>query len=155
MKNVFSNNFAVRYDPVKQRLSLWSVEPREGKLVEFKLQTLRGMGFAEAAKWIGETLLLLTPEPRAVFLPETKESRPPIQFIDEVIDSMEKRASNSADDLYELSMLYVVRSRITANKGDLIRADALLRNAGALGSKAALESLREDWPELMEKWGDA
>src|SRR5258705_10885799 len=101
-------------------------EPGQETLGRLKLQTLRQMGFAAAAKWVGETLLLLMPEPRAVFLPETKDSEVPIQFIDGLIDSTEKHGGRSADDLYDLAMRHLGRSKLTPSTEILVRVDSSL-----------------------------
>jgi hypothetical protein len=113
------------------------------------LATLKDMGLSEAAKWIGQLFLFFIPEICAVFLPQTKAPRPPVEFIDELIDAFAQQKSKSADDLFQLATLHLVRSRFSASEDDLLRSDSVLREAAKAGSQAASNALASDWSEVI------
>jgi hypothetical protein len=155
MISVLSNQFTVTYDPVRQVLSVSrnerAAQPQE--LLTFTLQTLRDLGWPGASRWVGEALLLLVPETRAVFLPETKDDEVPSAFLDKAIADLAHRLGDTqqADDTYTLSMLYLVRARLMKSQTDLKQADRLLRRAAAAGCAVAARALQESWSTAMAK----
>jgi hypothetical protein len=67
--NIFSNSFAIEYDEVRDAVLIWHPDrqlfPRP--LVEIRNETLQGMSFDEASRFIGSRLLLLMPALREMF----------------------------------------------------------------------------------------
>ena len=154
MISVLTNEFAVTYDPVCQVLSV-SKDCESGQrreLLTFTLQTLRDLGWPGASRWIGEALLLLVPETRAIFLPETKDDEVPSLFLDKAINELTNQgAEDRADDAYTLCLLYLVRARLMKSLPDLKNADRLLRQAAAAGCVAATRTFQESWAAAMRK----
>lgn len=151
MADIFSDTLCIQYDPILQRLTILKGEDRQLKLFDYKLETLKGMGFEQASKFLGEGLLLLIPECRAIFLPETRDASSPIGFISKCISILEREQRKSADQFFELSKLYLIRSRLSSENADLVHADKLIREAARLGSQRAAEILRNGWDGLVER----
>lgn len=153
MISVLTNAFGVTYDPVGQVLTI-SMKHASGHsqdLLTFTLQTLRDLGWPGASRWVGEAVLLLIPETRATFLPETKDDELPVSFLDRAISELENRADTAAEDQHVLSMLYLVRARLVKSHADLKLADKLLQQAARAGCVAAANAVRDTWPDAMSK----
>lgn len=153
MISVLANAFSVTYDPVRQVL-LISKKHASGHsqdLLTFTLQTLRDLGWPGASRWVGEAVLLLIPETRATFLPETKDDELPVNFLDRAISELENRTDIPAEEQYELSMLYLVRARLVKSHVDLKLADKLLQQAARAGCVTAANKVRDTWPDAMSK----
>ena len=149
VNDVFVNDFVIRYDPIRQVLSIRSVRSKALLPIQLRLATLKDMGLSGGAKWIGQLFLFFVPELCANFLSETKAARPPLEFIDELIGAFAQQESKSADDLFQLATLYLVRSRFSSSEDDLLRADSVLREAAKAGSQVASETLASDWNEVI------
>jgi len=153
MISVLANAFSITYDPVRQVLSI-SKKHASGHsqdLLTFTLQTLRDLGWPGASRWVGESVLLLIPETRATFLPETKDDELPVNFLARAIAELENRPDTPAEDQYQLSMLYLVRARLAKSQTDLKLADKLLQQAARAGCVAAANAVRDTWRDAMSK----
>jgi len=75
LKDVLTNEFTVRYDPAEQCLLIYpQLNPPAGTVpIRHRLSVLQEMGSAEAAKFVGQTILLLIPELRAKVFGEPEE----------------------------------------------------------------------------------
>ena len=63
--DVLTNEFAVRYDEHAECLCIHTVRAGvEESAIKLRLETLKDMGPDAAAKWVGETILLLVPSLR-------------------------------------------------------------------------------------------
>lgn len=77
ISDVLTNEFSVRFDEASKRLLIYRL--KDGKPVSdvpiaTPLSTLKEMGKDGAAKWVGETLLLLIPTVREELYGLPKES---------------------------------------------------------------------------------
>jgi hypothetical protein len=66
--NVYSNRFIVEFD--RERDAYLIVHPDHGHhspLIEIQRETLEAMSYKEAAQFIGERLILLTPDLKVMF----------------------------------------------------------------------------------------
>lgn len=67
LSEVLTNEFLVRYDEAAHELLIFRLKdgkPHGIAPITHKLSMLEGMGKTEAARWVGETLLILIPETR-------------------------------------------------------------------------------------------
>ena len=79
--NVFSNRFEVEFDDVRGAVLIRHPDHQQFQtpLVEVRRETLENMSFKEAAEFIGERLILLTPALREMFKDylSTEDDQPP------------------------------------------------------------------------------
>jgi hypothetical protein len=151
MISVLANEFGITYDPVRQVLSIsrGKAGGQSQELLTITLQTLRDQKWQGASRWVGEAILLLIPETRVAFLPETKDDESPSAFLDRAIAELANRGDAPSDDLYMLSMLHLVRARLMKSLIDLRQADKFLRQAAAAGNSAAARAIRNSWAAAM------
>lgn len=67
VSEVLTNEFLVRYDGPSERLLIYTLKngkPDSDVPISLRMATLTEMGADEAAKWVGQTLLLLIPAMR-------------------------------------------------------------------------------------------
>lgn len=67
--NVFSDRFEVEFDKVRDAVLIWHPNRLEfpTPLIEIRRETLASMSLKEAAEFVGERLILLTPALRDLF----------------------------------------------------------------------------------------
>lgn len=64
VKDVLTNEFHVRYEEAHQRLAIYTLKdgkPASDVPISLRLAMLEGMGPDEAAKFVGERIMLLVP----------------------------------------------------------------------------------------------
>lgn len=65
--NVYSNRLIVEFDSERDAYLIIHPNRDIGTMVEIRRETLGGMSYTEAAKFIGERLILLTPDLKEIF----------------------------------------------------------------------------------------
>ena len=131
MSRPYTNELIVRFEPIERNVTIEGRYPEWTGPSEIKLsmQMLAALGFEGASKWLGETILLLLPEPRASFLHETKDKDTPSRFLSREIESLRSRAEDSPIVAYELFALSLARFRLTGRRSDAVAVERYLEMA--------------------------
>jgi TPR repeat protein len=157
--NVTRNNLYIRYDDKKKKLVVYDAGSDlsrplpEVLLLEFDLSVLQKMGWSEAGRWVGESILALMAGTREVFFGTTEQIREETkQARDDFYEQQIKLAEeNDATAQFNLAMYYTRKGQKEGRVDYMETAEMWLKKAAENGHKGAIELLIESWERIKSE----